>query len=238
MSACCCLCRDALDKFEPAALDNIGASWAARDEYRLQPTAKRFESYEMSFAAKVCSLPGYFTGCSVDGRPRRHLPCTWHDLTAWAALQAVQVGLGVAVQQCVQLGIRRIWARIQQLAALVRDGLGRLPGVTVQDRGRLLCGLVSFTVAGLTGGWGFRGLRVHLVIRCAGAGGDGKQTLPSHVWGVCYAMPHPRRTEIAPVRPAAPCAQPSRCSRRWPRGTSTPQSPAPAHPASISSSGA
>ena len=94
-------------------LDNTGARWAARDAYELQPDARRFESYEMSFAAKA--------------------------------------GLGVAAQECVDLGIRRIWARVQQLAAALRAGLARVPGVALQDRGAVLCGLVSFTVAGLTG---------------------------------------------------------------------------------------
>lgn len=104
-------CRqDALSRFEPGFLDNTGASWSGRDSYTLAPTAKRFESYEMSFAAKV--------------------------------------GLGVAVDECVQLGIDRIWDRIQQLADALRAGLQALPGVAVQDRGRVLCGLVSFTVAG------------------------------------------------------------------------------------------
>ncbi|PRW58845.1 aminotransferase class V [Chlorella sorokiniana] len=106
-------CRsDALDKFEPAVLDNTGGSWSGSREYSIDPTAKRFESYEMAFAAKV--------------------------------------GLGVAVEECVQLGIGRIWSRVQHLAQQLRQGLAALPGVTVQDRGRLLCGLVSFTVEGLT----------------------------------------------------------------------------------------
>jgi cysteine desulfurase/selenocysteine lyase len=42
-----------MDQFEPAVLDNVGARWVADNAYELQPTAKRFESYEMSFAAKV-----------------------------------------------------------------------------------------------------------------------------------------------------------------------------------------
>jgi len=108
-----CPSSDALDKFEPAVLDNTGGSWSGSWGYSIHPTAKRFESYEMSFAAKV--------------------------------------GLGVAVQECVELGIQRIWARVQQLAQQLRQGLAALPGVTVHDHGRTLCGLVSFTVDGMTG---------------------------------------------------------------------------------------
>lgn len=57
----------------------------------------------------------------------------------------VQVGLGVAVERCLGLGIEAIWGRIQRLAALMREGLARIEGVTVQDLGATLCGIVSFT---------------------------------------------------------------------------------------------
>ncbi|KAL4418819.1 hypothetical protein ABPG77_008704 [Micractinium sp. CCAP 211/92] len=102
--------RDAMSSFEPGTLDNIGATWTGSSDYALQPTAQRFEQYEINFAAKV--------------------------------------GLGVAAEECVRLGITQIWTRIQQLAAQLRAGLAALPGVTVHDRGAVLCGLVSFTVAG------------------------------------------------------------------------------------------
>lgn len=70
-------------------------------------------------------------------------------MTCWL----LQVGLGVAVGEMVEeLGIDLVWERIQHLAHVVRRGLRELQGVTVQDHGRQLCGLVSFTVAGLTGG--------------------------------------------------------------------------------------
>lgn len=67
---------------------------------------------------------------------------------------AAKAGFGVAVQQCVELGIERIWARIQQLAGMLRSGLQALQGVLVQDKGRQLCGLVSFFVEGMSGGPG------------------------------------------------------------------------------------
>lgn len=104
--------RTALDLLEPATLDNTGAAWTARDTYTLRPNARRFERYEMSFAAKV--------------------------------------GLGVAVQQCNELGIKAIWARIQYLATKLRDALTQVEGVVVQDIGAQVCGLVSFTKEGLS----------------------------------------------------------------------------------------
>jgi cysteine desulfurase / selenocysteine lyase len=58
----------------------------------------------------------------------------------------VQVGLGVAVQQVIHIGIQNIWEAISQIACYARKGLMELEGVTVQDRGATLCGIVSFTV--------------------------------------------------------------------------------------------
>lgn len=40
------------DGWEPATLDNTGATWTSRNDYEMSPTAKRFERYEMSFAAR------------------------------------------------------------------------------------------------------------------------------------------------------------------------------------------
>ena len=40
---------------EPAVVDVHGAVWKGRHEYELVPSAKRYELYEMSYAAKVIS---------------------------------------------------------------------------------------------------------------------------------------------------------------------------------------
>lgn len=63
-------------------------------------------------------------------------------------LMYMQAGLGVAVQYANELGVDWIWERVQQLAADLRSKLRGVPGVTVHDRGRLLCGIVSFTKVG------------------------------------------------------------------------------------------
>jgi cysteine desulfurase / selenocysteine lyase len=42
-------------RLEPAALDVRGGGWTAPDEYILERSARRYEEYEMSFAAKVWS---------------------------------------------------------------------------------------------------------------------------------------------------------------------------------------
>lgn len=52
----------------------------------------------------------------------------------------------MAVDYCLKLGIQNIWQRIQSLAAYTRQQLATVPGVTVLDKGRVLCGIVSFVV--------------------------------------------------------------------------------------------
>ena len=112
---------DCLGRLEPAALDNRGALWIAPGAYRMEPSARRFESYEMSMAGKV--------------------------------------GLGLAAQHCVDLGIEAIWHRVGSLAGVARARLARVRGVEVRDHGATLCGIVSFTVAGVEAGEVQRRLR-------------------------------------------------------------------------------
>lgn len=58
------------------------------------------------------------------------------------------MGFSVAVEHCLQQGIARCWQRTQALAARLRQQLAAgVPGLTVQDVGRQLCGIVSFTLA-------------------------------------------------------------------------------------------
>lgn len=57
-----------------------------------------------------------------------------------------KVGLGVAVREAVDRGMDAISAAIAELATALRAGLRSIPGVTLQDRGQNLCGIVSFSV--------------------------------------------------------------------------------------------
>lgn len=63
-----------------------------------------------------------------------------------SALKApwVQAGFGVAVEYALSVGLDQIWERVQGLAAYLRQSLQQVPGVTVTDKGRRLCGIVSF----------------------------------------------------------------------------------------------
>lgn len=63
----------------------------------------------------------------------------------WESSAAIRLGFGVAIEYALTLGLKRIERRIQDLAALLREQLGEVRGVTVQDLGRVRGGLVTFT---------------------------------------------------------------------------------------------
>jgi len=103
--------RDIMARTEAAMLDMWGAEWSGEGHYTQQPTARRYEQYEISFATKAA--------------------------------------FGVALQQANAIGMEAIWQRIQQQAEALRTGLAAIQGVAVQDVGRVLCGIVSWTKEGV-----------------------------------------------------------------------------------------
>lgn len=62
--------------------------------------------------------------------------------------KAALVGLGVAVNYALEWGLDAIWQRVRTLANDLRIRLAALPGVLVHDRGRVQCGIVTFTIEG------------------------------------------------------------------------------------------
>jgi cysteine desulfurase/selenocysteine lyase len=67
----------------------------------------------------------------------------------WESFIAGRIGLGVALDYARTIGVAEMWARIQTLAAGLREELSALPGVTVHDRGTIQSGIVTFTKAGI-----------------------------------------------------------------------------------------
>lgn len=102
--------RPLLTELEPPMIDHFGAVWVARDRYELRADARRFESWENNYAARM--------------------------------------GLGVAVDYALELGLDRIEARSRQLAGRLRAGLAAIAGIVVRDLGRHPSAIVSFTVEG------------------------------------------------------------------------------------------
>jgi selenocysteine lyase/cysteine desulfurase len=65
----------------------------------------------------------------------------------WETYYAGKVGLGVAVDYALTIGVENAWARIQALASRLRAALAEIPEVTLLDRGAVLGATVTFTVA-------------------------------------------------------------------------------------------
>ncbi len=68
----------------------------------------------------------------------------------WETYYAGKIGLGVAADYALAVGLHAIAERVQALAAALRHRLGELPGVEVRDRGVVLGATVTFTVADRT----------------------------------------------------------------------------------------
>lgn len=67
----------------------------------------------------------------------------------WESSLACRLGLGVAVEYAMAVGLVKIAERIAMLAEQLREQLARIPGVTVHDlpgkANQLRCGIVTFT---------------------------------------------------------------------------------------------
>jgi len=70
----------------------------------------------------------------------------------WESNVAAQLGLGVAIDYALNLGLEAIRDRIGMLASRLRDGLSTIKGVTVRDLGQVKCAIVTFNVAGKPAG--------------------------------------------------------------------------------------
>ncbi|WP_224751169.1 aminotransferase class V-fold PLP-dependent enzyme [Mucilaginibacter pankratovii] len=63
--------------------------------------------------------------------------------------RALTLGLGKAIEYALNIGVDRIWQRVQYLAGLMRTQLSAIDDVTVHDFGAEQCGIVTFSVAGI-----------------------------------------------------------------------------------------
>jgi selenocysteine lyase/cysteine desulfurase len=63
--------------------------------------------------------------------------------------RALMLGLGKAIEYALEIGVDRIWQRIQFLASTLRQQLAGIDGVTIHDIGDQQCGIVTFSVKGM-----------------------------------------------------------------------------------------
>jgi cysteine desulfurase/selenocysteine lyase len=80
---------------------------------------------------------------------------------AWESSIANRLGLGVAVEYALNLGLENIEHRVQTLAASLRQQLKNVPGIAVHDQGRVRAGLVTFTHERHSAGDVMRWLQAH-----------------------------------------------------------------------------
>jgi cysteine desulfurase/selenocysteine lyase len=76
----------------------------------------------------------------VDPRARRY--------ETWESAHALRLGLGVALDEALALGVDRIHAYAGSLAARLRDALAGVPGVRLTDPPAVSGGIVTFVVDG------------------------------------------------------------------------------------------
>lgn len=67
---------------------------------------------------------------------------------SWEGSRANTMGLKVACEYILEIGIENIWERVQYLGDYLRTQLSALEGIQVHDIGSMKSGIVSFTVDG------------------------------------------------------------------------------------------
>lgn len=63
----------------------------------------------------------------------------------WEQNIAAKIGLTVAIEYALKLGVDVIWERIQMLAIKFRQQLSTIPNLTLRDLGKNKCGIITFT---------------------------------------------------------------------------------------------
>ena len=87
---------------------------------------------------------------------------------------ALLAGLGNALHEINQLGIERVWQRVLQTSARIREALRQIPGITLHDLGSTHSGLIAFNLAG----WDSFELKQRLGLKRINIGANGVAYTP------------------------------------------------------------
>jgi selenocysteine lyase/cysteine desulfurase len=88
----------------------------------------------------------------------------------WEKNYANHLGMGVAVDYALDIGLDRIWAQVERNAVLLREKLSAVSGVTVRDLGHVKGGIVTFEIEGHDPDAISRTLRERWKINTSGSG--------------------------------------------------------------------
>jgi len=87
---------------------------------------------------------------------------------------ALLAGLGNALHEINQLGIERVWQRVLQTSARIREALRQIPGISLHDLGNTHSGLIAFNLAG----WDSFELKQRLGLKRINIGANGVAYTP------------------------------------------------------------
>lgn len=87
---------------------------------------------------------------------------------------ALLAGLGNALHEINQLGIGRVWQRVLQTSARIREALRQIPGISLHDLGNTHSGLIAFNLAG----WDSFELKQRLGLKRINIGANGVAYTP------------------------------------------------------------
>lgn len=87
---------------------------------------------------------------------------------------ALLAGLGNALHEINQLGIERVWQRVLQTSARIREALRQIPGISLHDLGNTHSGLIAFNLAG----WDSFELKQRLGVKRINIGANGVAYTP------------------------------------------------------------
>ncbi len=83
-------------------------------------------------------------GAQFDGPNDYSLRGDARRFETYEGSRALQLGLSEAIRCALELGMDKIWNRIQYLGDLFREKLSAIPGITVHDQGAVKGGIVTF----------------------------------------------------------------------------------------------